>query len=97
MTEADWRQLALEALQSMNLEVARKAFIRIRDVRYVELVNKTEAGKKQVRRGFWGVEGFGRLGAPVRTEAQTYVFPHLFLSLTFSPPFFPSSSHAGSA
>lgn len=33
----------------MNLEVARKAFIRIRDVRYVELVNKTEAGKKQVR------------------------------------------------
>lgn len=47
VTEADWRQLALEALQSMNLEVARKAFIRIRDVRYVELVNKTEAGKKQ--------------------------------------------------
>ena len=34
--------------QAMNLEVARKAFIRIRDVRYVELVNRTEAGKKQV-------------------------------------------------
>eukprot|EP00955_Chlamydomonas_euryale_P041880 352150-Chlamydomonas_euryale.AAC.4 len=34
-------------VQAMNLEVARKAFIRIRDVRYVELVNKTEAGKKQ--------------------------------------------------
>lgn len=31
----------------MQLEVARKAFIRIRDVRYVELVNRTEAGKKQ--------------------------------------------------
>ncbi|MEW5316653.1 MAG: hypothetical protein WDW38_008010 [Sanguina aurantia] len=47
VTEADWRQLALEALQAMQLEVARKAFIRIRDVRYVELVNRTEAGKKQ--------------------------------------------------
>ncbi len=31
----------------MYLEVARKAFIRIRDVRYVELVNRTEAGRKQ--------------------------------------------------
>lgn len=47
MTEADWKQLALDALQTMHLDVARKAFIRIRDVRYVELVNKTEAGKKQ--------------------------------------------------
>lgn len=47
VTEADWKQLALDALQTMHLDVARKAFIRIRDVRYVELVNKTEAGKKQ--------------------------------------------------
>ena len=47
VTEADWKQLALEALGSMQLEVARKSFIRIRDVRYVELVNKTETGKKQ--------------------------------------------------
>lgn len=47
VTEADWKQLALEALGSMQLEVARKSFIRIRDVRYVELVNKTESGKKQ--------------------------------------------------
>lgn len=30
----------------MQLDVARKAFIRIRDVRYVELVNRTEAGRK---------------------------------------------------
>lgn len=33
-------------LQALNLEVARKAFIRIRDVRFVELVNRTEAGRK---------------------------------------------------
>eukprot|EP00983_Pelagomonas_calceolata_P101826 1158743-Pelagomonas_calceolata.AAC.22 len=30
----------------MNLEVARKCFIRIRDVRHVELVNRTEQGRK---------------------------------------------------
>lgn len=47
VTEADWRQLAMEALQNMNLEVARKSFIRIRDVRYVELVNRTEIGRRQ--------------------------------------------------
>mmetsp|Transcript_18911 Transcript_18911/g.49275 ORF Transcript_18911/g.49275 Transcript_18911/m.49275 type:complete len:1222 (+) Transcript_18911:159-3824(+) len=46
VTEADWRSLALETLQSMNLEVARKCFIRIRDVRHVELVNRTEQGRK---------------------------------------------------
>ena len=33
--------------QAMNLEIARKAFIRIRDVRHVELVNRTELGRKQ--------------------------------------------------
>ncbi len=32
--------------QGMNLEVARKAFIRIRDVRHVELVNRTEQGRR---------------------------------------------------
>lgn len=31
----------------MNLDVARKSFIRIRDVRYVELVNRTELCRKQ--------------------------------------------------
>ncbi|KAJ9521796.1 hypothetical protein QJQ45_024656 [Haematococcus lacustris] len=46
ITEADWRNLALEALLAMQLEVARKAFIRIRDVRHVELVNRTEAARK---------------------------------------------------
>ncbi|GFH10764.1 WD_REPEATS_REGION domain-containing protein, partial [Haematococcus lacustris] len=32
--------------KAMQLEVARKAFIRIRDVRHVELVNRTEAARK---------------------------------------------------
>jgi hypothetical protein len=37
----------LLAAQNMQLEVARKAFIRTRDVRYVELTNRVEAGRKQ--------------------------------------------------
>eukprot|EP00898_Chlorokybus_atmophyticus_P005973 jgi/Chlat1/6377/Chrsp44S05756 len=46
VTDTDWRALAMEALQNMNLEVARKAFIRIRDVRYVELLNRIEQARR---------------------------------------------------
>lgn len=46
VTEADWRHLAVEALQGMQLDIARHAFIRIRDVRFVELVNQTEMGRR---------------------------------------------------
>ena len=42
VTESDWRELALAALQSLNFTIARQAFIRIRDVRYIELLNKIE-------------------------------------------------------
>lgn len=46
VTDADWRALALEALGAMQLDIARQAFVRTRDVRYVELVNRTELGRK---------------------------------------------------
>ncbi|CAE7873602.1 ift122, partial [Symbiodinium sp. KB8] len=38
ITDTDWRLLGVSALKAMQLEVARKAFIRIRDVRYIELM-----------------------------------------------------------
>ncbi|KAF6264914.1 hypothetical protein COO60DRAFT_1621541 [Scenedesmus sp. NREL 46B-D3] len=41
VTEGDWRTLALAALQVLELEVARAAFIRLHDVRAVELLNST--------------------------------------------------------
>ncbi|ETP46782.1 hypothetical protein F442_07035 [Phytophthora nicotianae P10297] len=47
VTAADWRLLAWEALKSMRFSVARKAFIRVRDVRYIELVNALEQTWKQ--------------------------------------------------
>mmetsp|Transcript_3049 Transcript_3049/g.4655 ORF Transcript_3049/g.4655 Transcript_3049/m.4655 type:complete len:1198 (+) Transcript_3049:84-3677(+) len=47
VTDNDWRMLAMEALQGMNFEVARKAFIRVRDMRYIELLNSIQAQRKQ--------------------------------------------------
>jgi intraflagellar transport protein 122 len=40
VTEADWRLLALDALQTLRFDIARKAFIRIRDMRYIDLLNR---------------------------------------------------------
>jgi intraflagellar transport protein 122 len=46
VTDGDWRLLALEALQGMKLDIARKAFIRIRDLRFLDLINAMEQAKK---------------------------------------------------
>mmetsp|Transcript_102146 Transcript_102146/g.284436 ORF Transcript_102146/g.284436 Transcript_102146/m.284436 type:complete len:1297 (+) Transcript_102146:78-3968(+) len=40
VTDADWRLLALDALQSLRFDIARKSFIRIRDMRYIDLLNR---------------------------------------------------------
>ncbi|CEG41209.1 intraflagellar transport protein 122 homolog [Plasmopara halstedii] len=42
VTASDWRFLAWEALKNMQFEVARKAFLRVQDVRLIELVNTLE-------------------------------------------------------
>lgn len=46
MTDSDWRELAMAALQALNFPIARKAFIRIRDVRYIELLNRIEIARR---------------------------------------------------
>ncbi|CAK4696321.1 hypothetical protein AeMF1_011920 [Aphanomyces euteiches] len=46
VTESDWRLLAWEALKNMSFDIARKGFIRVRDIRYIELVNNMEAMRK---------------------------------------------------
>ncbi|KIZ06021.1 hypothetical protein MNEG_1945 [Monoraphidium neglectum] len=44
VTDADWRALALAALQGSEVEVARRAFVRVRDLGAVELVDRVAAG-----------------------------------------------------
>lgn len=46
VTENDWRELAIRALSGLAFDYARKAFIRVRDVRYIELLNRIEIAKK---------------------------------------------------
>lgn len=46
VTEADWRKLATEAMANMHLDIARRAFIRVRDVHFIGLLNRIEAARK---------------------------------------------------
>jgi intraflagellar transport protein 122 len=46
VTDSDWRELAIQSLQGLAFEIARKAFIRIRDVRYIELLNRIESSRR---------------------------------------------------
>ncbi|KAH6577809.1 hypothetical protein BASA50_009124 [Batrachochytrium salamandrivorans] len=41
-SEADWRRLALEALEKLQLEVSKQAFIHIRDFRFLEVIRAIE-------------------------------------------------------
>jgi intraflagellar transport protein 122 len=47
VTEPDWRQLAHEALKSLNLDVAKRAYTRLRDTKYIDLVGRIEAERRQ--------------------------------------------------
>lgn len=44
---SDWRALAMESLAAMDFITARKAFIRIRDLRFIDLINRFESQKAQ--------------------------------------------------
>eukprot|EP00754_Rhynchopus_humris_P012587 Rhum_TRINITY_DN14297_c3_g2::Rhum_TRINITY_DN14297_c3_g2_i1::g.78668::m.78668/K19656/IFT122; intraflagellar transport protein 122 len=46
VTENDWRMLAMQALADLNFATARKAFIRIRDVRYIEFLDQIELDRR---------------------------------------------------
>eukprot|EP01065_Artemidia_motanka_P014262 TRINITY_DN1821_c0_g1_i1.p1 TRINITY_DN1821_c0_g1~~TRINITY_DN1821_c0_g1_i1.p1 ORF type:complete len:1247 (+),score=460.03 TRINITY_DN1821_c0_g1_i1:89-3829(+) len=46
VTEGDWRMLATKALTELNLTVARKAFIRVRDVRYIEFIDRIDNDRR---------------------------------------------------
>ncbi len=48
VTEQDWKSLAFEALQNKQFEIARKAFIRLKDLKFIELVNAIEKENRSV-------------------------------------------------
>lgn len=42
VTEQDWRALGIEALLAKNFALAKKAFVRIRDLKFISLCDLTE-------------------------------------------------------
>ena len=42
VTDSDWEALAHEAMEGLDFDTAKKAFIRIRDLRYLELIASIE-------------------------------------------------------
>ena len=42
VTQKDWSALAHEALEGLDFDTAKKAFIRVRDLRYLELIHSIE-------------------------------------------------------
>lgn len=48
VTEGDWKMLGTHAMTHLQLEIARKAFIRIREVKFVELLNRIELERRQM-------------------------------------------------
>ncbi|XP_073900563.1 intraflagellar transport protein 122 homolog isoform X7 [Castor canadensis] len=47
VTDTDWRELAMEALEGLEFETAKKAFARVQDLRYLELISSIEERKKR--------------------------------------------------
>ncbi|XP_041348420.1 intraflagellar transport protein 122 homolog [Gigantopelta aegis] len=47
VTDGDWEVLAHEALEGLDFDIAKKGFIRIRDLRYLELIYSIEERKKR--------------------------------------------------
>lgn len=43
VTEQEWRLLGTETLQALNFDIARKAFIRIRDLKFIQLTETVES------------------------------------------------------
>ncbi|XP_050414597.2 intraflagellar transport protein 122 homolog [Patella vulgata] len=47
VTDGDWEVLAHEALEGSDFTIAKKAFIKIKDLRYLELIHNIEERKKR--------------------------------------------------
>eukprot|EP01028_Stygiella_incarcerata_P008814 TRINITY_DN3952_c0_g1_i1.p1 TRINITY_DN3952_c0_g1~~TRINITY_DN3952_c0_g1_i1.p1 ORF type:complete len:1238 (-),score=308.25 TRINITY_DN3952_c0_g1_i1:116-3280(-) len=46
VTDEDWMALGVASLHSMQLEVAKKAFLRVRDIRFIELTHRIDRERR---------------------------------------------------
>ncbi|KAJ3255478.1 hypothetical protein HDU77_003673 [Chytriomyces hyalinus] len=46
VTESDWRRLAMDSLEGLSFEVATKAFVRLRDTKFLDLIKLIERMKQ---------------------------------------------------
>jgi intraflagellar transport protein 122 len=49
VTEHDWRALAIDCIQAKKYKIAKRAFIRNKDVRFLDLLQKIEVDRKDPR------------------------------------------------
>ena len=47
MTEGDWEALGKQALEALDFETARKAYVRLKDLKHLEFVAELEERKQQ--------------------------------------------------
>ena len=47
VTDGDWRALAMAALEGLEFEVAKVAFVRVRDLKYLELIHNIEERRRR--------------------------------------------------
>lgn len=78
VTEQDWKSLAFEALQNKQFEVARKAFIRLKDLKFIELADQIEkesknpAGEATIQGQILAYQGNYKEAANVYIKSENY-------------------------
>ena len=55
VTESDWRALGKQALEALDFDVARRAFTRLKDLKYLELIDDLEQQQLHSRRNPSGI------------------------------------------
>lgn len=47
VTDGDWNTLALDALEGLNLDIAKRAFVRTKNLKYLELIHNIDERKRR--------------------------------------------------
>ena len=46
VTDADWRQLAMDSLMALEIRISRKAFIRVHDSKFLDLISMMSTSRE---------------------------------------------------